>query len=119
MGKKGKTLTQDVSFKVDEQRSGDVGNASAKKVTSESDNDGNDCEPSVQDTNKSADVTNVREETVTKENNSDSSVIKIDRKKSGDVPNVLEETVKIYERKIRVTVLVKVILRSLVMCPMF
>ena len=41
LGKKGKTLTQDVSFKEDEQRSGDVGNASAKKVTSESDNDGN------------------------------------------------------------------------------
>ena len=36
-------------------------------------NDGNDCEPSVQDTNKSADVTNC-EETVMKENNSDSSV---------------------------------------------
>ena len=31
LGKKGKTLTQDVSFKEDEQRSGDVGNASAKK----------------------------------------------------------------------------------------
>ena len=92
LGKKGKMLTQDVSFKDDEQRSGDVGNASAKKVASVSDNDGNDCEPSVQDTNKSADVTNVREETVTKENNSDSSV-KIDTKKSGDVPNMLEETV--------------------------
>ena len=96
LGKKGKTLTQDVSFKEDEQRSGDVGNASAKKVTSESDNDGNDCEPSVQDTNKSADVTKVREETVTKENNSD-SFVKIDTKKSGDVPNMLEETVT--ERK--------------------
>ena len=92
LGKKGKTLTQDVSFKDDEQRGGDVGNASAKKGTSESDNDGNDCEPSVQDTNKSADVMNVREETVTKENNSD-SFVKIDTKKSGDVPNVLEETV--------------------------
>ena len=63
LGKKGKTLTQDISFKDDEQRSGDVGNASGKKVTSESDNDGNDCEPSVQDTNKSTDVTKVREET--------------------------------------------------------
>ena len=92
LGKKGKTLTQDISFKEGEQRSGDVGNASAKKVTSDSDNDGNDCEPSVQDTNKSADVTNVREETVMKENNSD-SFVKIDMKKSGDVPNVLEETV--------------------------
>ena len=90
--KKGKTLTQDVSFKEDEQRSGDVGNASAKKVMSESDNDSNDCEPSVQDTNKSTDVTKVREETVTKENNSD-SFVKIDTKKSGDVPNMLEETV--------------------------
>ena len=92
LGKKGQTLTQDVSFKDDEQRSGDVGNASAKKVASVSDNDGNDCEPSVQDTNKSADVTKVREETVTKENNSD-SFVKIDTKKSGDVPNVPEETV--------------------------
>ena len=85
-------LTQDLSFKEDEQRSGDVGNASAKKVTSDSDNDGNDCEPSVQDTNKSADVMKVREETVTKENNSD-SFVEIDTKKSGDVPNVVEETV--------------------------
>ena len=92
LGKKGQTLTQDVSFKDDEQRSGDVGNASAKKVASVSDNDGNDCEPSVQDTNKSADVTKVREETVTKENNSD-SFVQIDTKKSGDVPNVPEETV--------------------------
>ena len=31
LGKKGKTLTQDLSFKEDEQRSGDVGNTSAKK----------------------------------------------------------------------------------------
>ena len=92
LGKKGQTLTQDVSFKDDEQRSGDVGNTSAKKVASVSDNDGNDCEPSVQDTNKFADVTKVREETVTKENNSD-SFVKIDTKKSGDVPNVPEETV--------------------------
>ena len=92
LGKKGQTLTQDVSFKDDEQRSGDVGNASAKKVASVSDNDSNDCEPSVQDTNKSADVMKVREETVTKENNSD-SFVKIDTKKSGDVPNVPEETV--------------------------
>ena len=92
LGKKGKMLTQDVSFKDDEQRSGDVGNASAKKGTSESDNDGNDCEPSVQDTNRSADVMKVREETVTKENNSE-SFVKIDTKKSGDVPNMLEETV--------------------------
>ena len=58
--KKGRRLLKDVSFKDDEQRSGDVGNASAKKVASESDNDGNDCEPSVQDTNKSADVMKVR-----------------------------------------------------------
>ena len=92
LGKKGQTLTQDVSFKDDEQRSGDVGNASAKKVVSVSDNDSNDCEPSVQDTNKSADVMKVHEETVTKENNSD-SFVKIDTKKSGDVPNVPEETV--------------------------
>ena len=92
LGKKGQTLTQDVSFKDDEQRSEDVGNASAKKVASVSDNDGNDCEPSVQDTNKSADVTKVREETVMKENNSD-SFVQIDTKKSGDVPNVPEETV--------------------------
>ena len=92
LGKKGQTLTQDVSFKDDEQRSGDVGNASAKKVASVSDNDGNDCEPSVQDTNKSADVMKVREETVTKENNSD-SFVQIDTKKSGDVPNMPEETV--------------------------
>ena len=90
--KKGQTLTQDVSFKDDEQRSGDVGNASAKKVASVSDNDGNDCEPSVQDTNKSADMTKVREERVTKENNSD-SFVQIDMKKSGDVPNMPEETV--------------------------
>ena len=37
-------------------------------------------------------MTKVREETVTKENNSD-SFVKIDTKKSGDVPNMLEETV--------------------------
>ena len=115
MGKKGQTLTQDVSFKDDEQRSGDVGNASAKKVTSVSDNDGNDCEPSVQDTNKSADVTKVREETVTKENNSD-SFVKIDTKKSGDVPNVLEETVTKGNNSDSSG---ESDLRSLVMCPMF
>ena len=92
LGKKGQTLTQDVSFKDDEQRSGDVGNASAKKVASVSDNDGNDCEPSVQDTNKSTDVTKVREETVMKENNSD-SFVQIDTKKSGDVSNVLKAKV--------------------------
>ena len=37
-------------------------------------------------------MTKVREETDTKENNSD-SFVKIDTKKSGDVPNMLEETV--------------------------
>ena len=61
-----------------------------EKGTSESDNDDNDCEPSVQDTNKSADVTKVCEETDMKENNSD-SFVKIDTKKSGDVPNMLVE----------------------------
>ena len=79
-----------VLVKVIQMKSGDVSNV--LKATVSNCNDGNDCEPSVQDTNKSADVTNVHEETVTKENNSDSSV-KIDTKKSGDVPNVLEETV--------------------------